>query len=163
VARFWPADATDIVQVNEVIPALRAFAEAHPDVAGTWRSLARAELVVGRPEDALVDFARASELAPDDDDLRAEYWAELGKLQRYQDILTDAARVTEIGKRDWKLRWNEAEAYAGLGKKVEARAAFSAINFDQALHVDVRKRAKRAVKSLDQPATGTPVDEGTPG
>jgi tetratricopeptide (TPR) repeat protein len=154
VARFWPADATDILQVNAAIPGLRAFAEAHADVAGTWRSLARAELVVGRHDDALVDFARACELAPDDDDLRAEYWAELGKLQRYQEILNDAARVADIGKRDWKLRWNEAEAYAGLGRKIEARAAFSAINFDQSLHVDVRKRAKRAVKS---------IDEGTPG
>ena len=53
-------------------------------------------------------------------------------------------------KRDWKLRWNEAEAYTGLGKRVEARAAFSAINFDESLHVDIRKRAKRAVKSIDE-------------
>jgi tetratricopeptide (TPR) repeat protein len=152
--RFWPADAGDLQKVNEALPALAAFAEAHPAAPGVWRSLARAMLVVGRADDALANFAKAVGLAPGDDDLRAEYWSELGKLQRYDDILADAARVTDIGKRDWKLRWNEAEAYAGLGKKVEARAAFSAINFDQALHVDVRKRAKRAVTSLD---------EGTPG
>jgi hypothetical protein len=35
---------------------------------------------------------------------------------------------------------------------MEARAAFSAINFDEALHVDIRKRAKRAVKTLDEGA-----------
>ena len=50
----------------------------------------------------------------------------------------------------WKLRWNEAEAYLRLGKRLEARAAFSAINFDDKVHVDIRKRAKRAVKSLDE-------------
>ena len=55
-----------------------------------------------------------------------------------------------MGKRDWKLRWNEAEAFAGSGKRVEARAAFSALNFDDTLHVDLRKRAKRAVKSIDE-------------
>ena len=55
-----------------------------------------------------------------------------------------------MSQRDWKLRWNEAEAYGGLGKKLEARAAFSAINFDDRLHVDIRKRAKRAVKSIDE-------------
>ena len=60
-----------------------------------------------------------------------------------------------MGKRDWKLRWNEAEAYAGLGKKVEARAAFSAINFDETLHVDMRKRAKRAGEAWT-------TDDGTP-
>jgi hypothetical protein len=55
-----------------------------------------------------------------------------------------------MGSRDWALRWQEAEAYAGLGKRMEARAAFSAINHDDKLHVDIRKRAKRAVKSMDE-------------
>jgi hypothetical protein len=93
-------------------------------------------------------------LAPNDDDLRAELWAELGKQQRYADILRDAGKIEDMGKRDWKLRWNEAEAYAGLEKKVEARAVFSAINFDETLHVDIRKRAKRAVKAIDEGSGG---------
>jgi hypothetical protein len=54
-----------------------------------------------------------------------------------------------MAKRDWKLRWQEAEAYLGLGKKLEARGAFSAINYDESLHVDIRKRAKRAVGQID--------------
>ena len=49
-------------------------------------------------------------LTPNDDDLRAEYWGELGKLRRFDEVLADAAKVEEMGKRDWKLRWNEAEA-----------------------------------------------------
>ena len=63
-------------------------------------------------------------------------------------LLQSAAKIDDMKKRDWKLRWNEAEAYSGQGKKVEARACFTAINHDDTLHVDIRKRAKRAVKSL---------------
>ena len=148
--RFWPADANDIKKISDATPALKEFAEAHPESAGAWRSLGRAYLAAGRMDEALELFVKAVGLAPSDDELRAEYWGELGKQQRYEDILKDAAKVEDIGKRDWKLRWNEAEAYAGLGKKLEARAAFSAINFDDNLHVDVRKRAKRAVKSIDE-------------
>jgi hypothetical protein len=36
----------------------------------------------------------------------------------------------------------------GAGKKNEARAAFSAINSDESLHVEVRRRAKKAVNQL---------------
>ncbi|MFO0757944.1 MAG: tetratricopeptide repeat protein [Byssovorax sp.] len=148
--RFWPADANDIKKIADATPALQAFAEAHPSVPGVWRSLARAYLATGRMDEALELFARAVALTPADDELRAEYWSELGKQQKYTEILADAAKITDMGKRDWKLRWNEAEAYTGLGKRMEARAAFSAINFDESLHVDIRKRAKRAVKSIDE-------------
>ncbi|WP_437785138.1 tetratricopeptide repeat protein [Sorangium sp. So ce1097] len=148
--RFWPSDPADIQKVNDAIPALAAFVAAHPGSAGARRSLARAELVAGRIDDALAGFAAAVALAPEDDDLRAEYWSELGKQQRYPEIIADAAKLTDLAKRDWKLRWNEAEAYAALGKNIEARAAFSAINFDESLHVDVRRRAKRAVKTMDE-------------
>ena len=78
----------------------------------------------------------------------------LGPLVESTACLSDAARLENMGKRDWKLRWNEAEAYAGLGKNVEARGAFSAINFDETLHVDVRRRAKRAVTALDEGGAG---------
>ena len=155
VSRFWPADANDIQKVNDAIPALTVFAEAHADSPGVWRSLARATLTAGRIDEVLDLFAKAVTLAPNDDDLRAELWAELGKQQRYAEILRDAAKIEDIGKRDWKLRWNEAEAYAGLEKKMEARAVFSAINFDDSLHVDIRKRAKRAVKAIDEGTGGS--------
>ena len=80
--RFWPSDPADIQKVSEAIPALAAFVAAHPESAGARRSLARAELVAGRIDDALAGFAAAVALAPGDDDLRAEYWTELGKQQR---------------------------------------------------------------------------------
>ena len=150
--RFWPADANDIKKISEATPALQAFAEAHPAVPGVWRSLARAYLATGRIDDALGLFARAVSLTPADDELRAEYWGELGKQQRYAEILVDAAKITDMAKRDWKLRWNEAEAFTGSGKRVEARAAFSAINFDETLHVDIRRRAKRAATNVEEKA-----------
>lgn len=157
--RFWPAKADDIEKVNGAIPALKEFAEAHASSAGVWRSLARAYDVVGRHDDALETFAKAVGLAPEDDEIRAEYWSSLGKQARFEEILADAAKITDMGKRNWKLRWNEAEAYSGLGKHLEARAAFSAINFDESLHVDIRKRAKRAVKMMDEAAV--PAASGT--
>ena len=156
--RFWPADPGDIKAIHEATPALKEFAEAHPDAAGVWRTLARAYLPVGRIDDAMELFVRALALAAQDDELRAEYWSELGRHQRYAEIIKDAATVGDMSKRDWKLRWNEAEAYAGTGKKMEARAAFSALNFDDRLHVDIRKRAKRAVHSIDE----APADLGAP-
>jgi tetratricopeptide (TPR) repeat protein len=148
--RFLPADMNDIQKVSGAIGALKDFAEAHPTSAGVWRSLARAYLAVSRADDALDLFKKAVELAPADDELRAEWWSELGRQARYADITADAQKITDMNKRDWKLRWNEAEAYNGLGKKLEARAAFSAINFDDSLHVDIRKRAKRVVKAFDE-------------
>jgi tetratricopeptide (TPR) repeat protein len=157
--RFWPADPGDIKAIHDATPAMKEFAEAHPLVVGVWRTLARAFLPVGRIDDALELFQRAIALDPKDDELRAEYWSELGRHQKYAEILKDAATITDMSARDWKLRWNEAEAYAGTGKKMEARAAFSAINFDDRLHVDIRKRAKRAVHSIDEapPDLGAPV------
>ncbi len=164
MTRFWPADPNDIKAIHAATPELSAFAEAHPGSAGVWRTLARAYLATGRIDDALALFVRAIGITPDDDDLRAEYWTELGRHQFYAEVLADAAKIGDMAKRDWKLRWNEADAYAGLGKKVEARACFSALNFDDRLHVDIRKRAKRAVKSIDEapPDTAPPDTEPAP-
>jgi tetratricopeptide (TPR) repeat protein len=148
--RFWPADKNDIKLIGAAVPELQAFAEAHPGVTGVLRTLARAYLALGRIDDAMDLFQKALAITPADDDLRAEYWSELGRHQRYEEILKDASKITDMSQRDWKLRWNEAEAYGGLGKKMEARAAFSAINFDERLHVDIRRRAKRAVKGIDE-------------
>ena len=150
MTRFWPSDANDIKRIHDAAPELLAFAEAHPASAGVWRTLARAYLATGRIDEALALFVRALGITPADDELRAEYWGELGRHQRYAEILEDAKSIPDMSQRDWKLRWNEAEAYAGLAKKIEARAAFSALNFDDRLHVDIRKRAKRAVQSIDE-------------
>lgn len=161
--RFWPANAEDIEKVNGAIPALKEFADKHAQSPGVLRSYARALQVVGRAEEALETFGKAVAISPEDDEIRAEYWGALAKEDRYADILTDAAKISDMSKRNWKLRWNEAEAYAGLGKKMEARAAFSAINFDESLHVDIRKRAKRAVKTIDEEGIVAPAPSPEPG
>ena len=41
------------MKVQEAIPALEAYAKDHAEVAGAWRSLARAKLVVRADEEAL--------------------------------------------------------------------------------------------------------------
>ena len=97
-------------------------------------------------------FAKAVVLAPSDDELRAEYWAQLTHTKKFDDVLKDAATIGDIGTRDWKLRWNEAEAMQRAGKLNEARTAFSAINSDDSLHVEVRRRAKKAVRAIEERA-----------
>ena len=147
---FWPTgkDREDISKVQECIPALFAFADKHGQAAGAWRSLARAKLQVNSYDEAFELYKMALTLAPEDDDLRAEYWTELGRQTKYDDIIADSQTVKDIGKRSWQLRWNEAEAYARTGKKTEARTSFSQIQGDASLHVDVRKRAKRAAAAV---------------
>jgi len=149
--RFWPEDTSDLHTVNATIPELEAFSNQHAENPGVWRSLARAKLVVGRADEGVDLLKKAVKLRDSDDDLRSELWAELAKQQRWAEIIEDSKSLGDMNKRDWKLRWNEAEAYLGEGKQTEARALFSAINFDESLHVDVRRRAKRAVQNLDDP------------
>jgi tetratricopeptide (TPR) repeat protein len=146
--RWWPAERHDLELLQKAIPPLTANAEAHAQNAGAWRMLARAKLAVGDSDAAMALFEKAVALAPDDDDLRAEWWGELARQAKFDTVLTDAAKVADIGKRDWRLRWNEAEALLAAGKKMEAQAAFAAINRDESLLLDVRRRAKRAATSV---------------
>lgn len=150
--RWWPADRNDLQLLQAAIVRLREHAERHSAHAGAWRVLARATAAVGDVDGAMTTFEKAMSLAPQDDELRAEWWTELVKHGRATDVLADAARVTGLPERDWKLRWGEAEALAAAGRKMEAQAAFAAINRDEKLHVDVRKRAKRAAMRVAQGA-----------
>ena len=169
LARFWPAKTDDINDVQKCLPGLEEFVHAHATSAGAWRSLARAYLVVGRTNEGIDLFAKAVELSPADEDLRAEHWTELRKQLRYQEIITLAEKLGDMKDRDWQLRWNEAEAYLGLDKRMEARALFTALNSDERLHVDIRKKAKRAVRQMEMggvqlsPGGGMPGMPGMPG
>ena len=142
--RFWPAAHDALVEVQEMLPRLAAFAVAHPDAAGAQRSLARARLAMGAVDDALDLFAKAVALDPKNDDLRAEHWTELSRAGRDAEVVADAEALGDMKTRSWTLRWGEAESYGRLGKKMEAHAAYGALSQDQSLPATVRKRAKRA-------------------
>lgn len=142
--RFWPADSQDLLAVQASLGTLEEYARKHPTVAGAQRSVARAKLVLGATDEALALFESAVRLAPEDDDLRAEFWVELTKVGREPEVIADAERVSDLAKRGWTLRWAEAEAYARLGRKSEANAAFTALAADPSLDVSLRKRARRA-------------------
>lgn len=158
--RFWPPDRNDMMKVQAVVPDLEDHANAHPEAAGAWRSLARARLVVQDAEGALNLFEQAVALAPDDDDLRSEWWAELAAQQKWKQIVADAEKLGNMPDRGWQLRWNEAEAYRGLNRVMEARACFMTINSDERLHVDIRKRAKRAAMEMGAGVGGGAADGG---
>jgi Flp pilus assembly protein TadD len=99
----------------------------------------------GAADDSLDTLKKAVSLAPNDDDIRATYWIELGRAGKWDDVVADSVTL-DMKKRNWKLRWNEAEAYAALGKKTEARAVYGDLNADETLPLDLRKRAKRAAE-----------------
>jgi tetratricopeptide (TPR) repeat protein len=153
--RWWPAERHDLGLLEAAIPKLEAHAEAHPESAGAWRMVARARLAIGGTEKAMALFEKAVALAPGDDDLRAEWWAELVRLGKADAVLADAEKLGDMKAHDWKLRWNQAEAFASLRRKMEAQACFAAINHDESLHLDVRKRAKRAAMGVAEKPEGT--------
>jgi tetratricopeptide (TPR) repeat protein len=155
VYKLWPKDAGSLQDVQAALPAIQKWADDHAEASGAWRSVARAKLVVGLDDDALTLFQKAVALSPGDDDLRSEWWGELASQTKYDDIIADAEVLGDMNGRDWKLRWNEAEAYRGKGRLMEARGVYMQLNTDETLHVDIRKRAKRAAMDL-----GTAGDSG---
>jgi len=146
--RWWPAARHDLEQVQAALPSLEAHAEAHPESAGAWRMVARTRLAIGDAERAMSLFEKAVAMTPGDDDLRAEWWAELVRHGKAAEVIADAEKMGDMKTHDWKLRWNQAEALAAGSRKMEAQAVFAGINHDESLHVDVRKRAKRAAMGI---------------
>ncbi|HEY8091454.1 MAG TPA: tetratricopeptide repeat protein [Polyangiaceae bacterium] len=145
--RWWPGARHDLELLQAAVPKMEAHAEANAGNAGAWRMLARAWIALGDSEKAMALFEKAVGLAPGDDDLRAEWWGELVRLGKAAQVIADAEKLGDTRTHDWKLRWNHAEAFGAAGRKIEAQAVFSAINHDESLHVDVRKRAKRAAQA----------------
>lgn len=146
--RWWPAQRHDLEQLQAAVPRLEAHAQAHASNPGGWRMLARAWIALGDSEKAMGLFEKSVALAPADDNLRAEWWGELVRLGKAVAVIADAEKLGDTRTHDWKLRWNQAEAFAAAGRKMEAQAVFAAINHDESLHVDVRKRAKRAAQAV---------------
>jgi tetratricopeptide (TPR) repeat protein len=145
---FGDLDTPSLERAQEVLPLIDAYVEEHPNHANPQRLLGRILLQINNEERALAALEAAARLAPGDDDVLAEYLNALLRYGQFQSIIDEVGSLADLGKRDWRLRWSEADAYLGLGKKMEARAAFTAINADESLHVAVRARAKRAVESI---------------
>lgn len=145
---FESIDPPSLEQAAASLEAIEAYANTHAESAGAQRMLGRILLQVNNEERAVSALLKATELAPGDDDVLAEYLNALLRYGRFQPVIDVVGALPDLTKRDWRLRWSEADAYLGLGKKMEARAAFTAINADDSLHVSVRARAKRAVENM---------------
>jgi tetratricopeptide (TPR) repeat protein len=145
---FLPDGSDRLERAEVALAAVQDYAAAHPQAVGAWRLLGRLCARIENAEGADAAFQRALECTPGDDDLRAEYWNALMRRGEFQRVLDQATTIDDMAKKDWRLRWSEADAYHGLGRAMEARAAFTAINADTSLHVVVRARAKRAVERM---------------
>ncbi|MBN2194419.1 MAG: tetratricopeptide repeat protein [Polyangiaceae bacterium] len=146
--RFPSAPDTDLEQIQQTLPALEQYVAEHEQSAGAWRALARARSRANAEDASLEAYLEALELAPQDDDLRGEYWTALVRWGRFDAVLEQAGKQEGLPRRDWKLRWAEAEALLGRSRGMEARAAFMSINADATLHIAVRARAKRALEGI---------------
>src|SRR5690606_11982409 len=145
---FESVEPPSLEQAAAKLDAIDAYATAHPESAGAQRVLGRVLLQINNEERAVAALSKATELAPGDDDVLAEYLNALLRYGRFQTVTDVVGTLPDLATRDWRLRWSEADAYLGLNKKMEARAAFMAINADDSLHVTVRARAKRAVENM---------------
>lgn len=67
------------------VEALRLRLEQNPDNLDGWKMLGRSMLVLGRPADAVGAYARASQLAPNDPEVRAA-------LRRLEDMASGSGR-----------------------------------------------------------------------
>lgn len=140
----FPLERTLNEQSAARLVELRAWVDAHPTAAGAWLWLGALQGKAGAVEDSLDTLKKAVELAPDDDDVRATYWIELGRAGRWEAVVADSKTI-DMKKRNWKVRWNEAEAYSALNQKMESRACYAALAADETVPIEIRKRAKRAV------------------
>ena len=145
---FESVDPPTLEQAAAAVDALQAYVDTHPRAAGAHRMLGRLLLQINNEERAIASLLAATELAPEDDDVLSEYLNALLRYGRFDAIIGLVGSLPNLAQRDWRVRWSEADAYLGLGKKMEARAAFTAINADESLHVTVRARAKRAVENM---------------
>ncbi len=145
LALRFPLERTLSEQSAGRLVELRTWAEQHPNAAGAWLWLGLMQSKAGATEDSLDTLKKAVSLAAQDDDIRATYWIELGRAGKWDAVIADSLTI-DMKTRNWKVRWNEAEAYAALGKKVEARAVYHSLNSDESLPIDLRKRAKRAAE-----------------
>jgi tetratricopeptide (TPR) repeat protein len=145
LALRYPLERTLSEESAARLAELRAWADEHASDAGAWLWLGLMQSKAGAIDDALDTLKKAVALAPGDDDVRATYWIELGRAGRWDAVIADSLTL-DMKTRSWKVRWNEAEAYAALGKKAEARAVYGEINADERLPIDLRKRAKRAAE-----------------
>lgn len=132
---FGAVEPVTLEQAAATLPKVQAYAAAHAKHSGVQRLLGRLLLQINDEEGALSALRTASEIAPDDDDVRSEYLNALLRYGRFDTVVGVVGALANLAARDWRLRWSEADAYLGLGKKMEARAAFTAINADPALHV----------------------------
>ena len=95
--RWWPAERHDLEQLQAAMPKLEAHAEAHPGerrrVADARARAARASATPRRPWPL---FEKAVALAPADDDLRAEWWAELVRHGKAAAVIADAEKLGDM-------------------------------------------------------------------
>ncbi len=104
----------------------RAVALA-PDAAGTRSDLANVLLLLGRRDDALVQYDRALALAPDLVDAHVSRGALLHELERYAEALACHDRALAQDAGNVRARCNRGTTLAALARHDDAIAAYTQV------------------------------------
>jgi len=96
----------------------------YPDNAAGWSNRGNSKMSQNRPQEALADYNKSVELAPNFPDPYLNRGAALESLGRWEEAIADYDRVLAIDPKDAAAYNNRGNAKAGLGKWEEAIADY---------------------------------------
>ena len=96
----------------------------YPDNAAGWSNRGNSKMSQNRPQEALADYNKSVELAPNFPDPYLNRGAALESLGKWDQAIADYNRVLEINPQDAAAYNNRGNAKAGLGKWQEAIADY---------------------------------------
>lgn len=96
----------------------------YPDNAAGWSNRGNSKISQNRPQEALADYNKSVELAPNFPDPYLNRGAALEGLGKWEEAIADYDHVLEIDPQDAAAYNNRGNAKAGLGKWDEAIADY---------------------------------------
>ena len=117
-------DATDAGDFTEAESYWTDLIKLYPDNAAGWSNRGNSKMSQNRPQEALTDYDKSVELAPNFPDPYLNRGAALESLGKWEEAIADYDRVLEIDPKDAAAYNNRGNAKAGLGKWQEAIADY---------------------------------------
>jgi tetratricopeptide (TPR) repeat protein len=117
-------DATDAGDFKDAEGYWTDLIKLYPDNAAGWSNRGNSKMSQNFPQEALVDYNKSVELAPNYPDPYLNRGAALESLGKWEEAIADYNRVLEIDPKDAAAYNNRGNAKAGLGKWEEAVADY---------------------------------------
>jgi tetratricopeptide (TPR) repeat protein len=117
-------DATDAGEFAAAEWYWTDLIKLYPENAAGWSNRGNSKISQNHPQEALIDYNKAVELAPNFPDPYLNRGAALESLGKWEEAIADYNRVLEITPKDAAAYNNRGNAKAGLGKWEEAIADY---------------------------------------